>query len=282
MSDYIVTFINLCRLGKKKGFPDRMVAAKFEPQENWLPPGYVIKKNNAYQGLNVIIASVKSKKRFRKQSNSEKAAKEAWKSAEEEDDNCNVDTKKCDASNASEEEIQEGKISVVEAQECKEETSTVYPKKTSSTDSKSRSSSRESTPASMDSNTSTLSEASKFERELMEATKQEEAMRNELPDEESDKTLIPYNLQTQHSLPDKSIADCVEALIGCYLTTCGQRAALLFMTWLGLKVYLLLLQLHVQCFHGCFGIVEITSVACYGCICEICIFSLFWSWRSKN
>ena len=50
------------------------------------------------------------------------------------------------------------------------------------------------------------------------------------------KILIPYNLQTQHSLPDKSIADCVEALIGCYLTSCGQRAALQFMAWLGLKV----------------------------------------------
>ena len=48
--------------------------------------------------------------------------------------------------------------------------------------------------------------------------------------------LIPYNLQTQHSLPDKSIADCMEALIGCYLVTCGQRAALQFMAWIGLKV----------------------------------------------
>lgn len=27
---------------------------------------------------------------------------------------------------------------------------------------------------------------------------------------------IPYNLITQHSIPDKSIADCVEALIGMY------------------------------------------------------------------
>lgn len=25
---------------------------------------------------------------------------------------------------------------------------------------------------------------------------------------------VPYNLITQHSIPDKSIADCVEALIG--------------------------------------------------------------------
>ena len=43
-------------------------------------------------------------------------------------------------------------------------------------------------------------------------------------------------LQIQHTLPDKSIADCVEALIGCYLTECGPRGALLLMAWLGLKV----------------------------------------------
>lgn len=47
---------------------------------------------------------------------------------------------------------------------------------------------------------------------------------------------IPYNLITQHSIPDKSIADCVEALIGAYLIACGPRGALLFMTWLGIHV----------------------------------------------
>ncbi|KAK5639662.1 hypothetical protein RI129_012154 [Pyrocoelia pectoralis] len=48
--------------------------------------------------------------------------------------------------------------------------------------------------------------------------------------------VIPYNLVTQHSIPDKSIADCVEALIGAYLIDCGPRGALLFMAWLGMKV----------------------------------------------
>ncbi|CRL07309.1 CLUMA_CG020288, isoform A [Clunio marinus] len=47
---------------------------------------------------------------------------------------------------------------------------------------------------------------------------------------------IPYNLVTQHSIPDKSIADCVEALIGAYLIDCGGRGALLFMAWLGIRV----------------------------------------------
>ncbi|KAK4871507.1 hypothetical protein RN001_015631 [Aquatica leii] len=50
------------------------------------------------------------------------------------------------------------------------------------------------------------------------------------------RSIIPYNLVTQHSIPDKSIADCVEALIGAYLIDCGPRGALLFMAWLGMKV----------------------------------------------
>lgn len=55
---------------------------------------------------------------------------------------------------------------------------------------------------------------------------------------EIDKALkdVPYDLILQHSIPDKSIADCVEALIGAYLTDAGSRAALLFMHWLGLRV----------------------------------------------
>ncbi|XP_053212682.1 endoribonuclease Dicer-like [Panonychus citri] len=43
-------------------------------------------------------------------------------------------------------------------------------------------------------------------------------------------------LSTQQSIPDKSIADCVEALIGAYLISCGPRGALLFMRWLGVMV----------------------------------------------
>lgn len=35
----------------------------------------------------------------------------------------------------------------------------------------------------------------------------------------------------QHTIPDKSIADCVEALIGAYLISGGQQGALMFMTW---------------------------------------------------
>ncbi|KAG1681765.1 Endoribonuclease Dicer [Nymphon striatum] len=47
---------------------------------------------------------------------------------------------------------------------------------------------------------------------------------------------VPFDLHTEHSIPDKSIADCVEALIGAYLITCGTKGALIFMSWLGFKV----------------------------------------------
>jgi endoribonuclease Dicer len=49
-------------------------------------------------------------------------------------------------------------------------------------------------------------------------------------------SFVPYNLLTQHSIPDKSIADCAEALIGAYLIACGPLGALRFMTWLGIQV----------------------------------------------
>ena len=49
-------------------------------------------------------------------------------------------------------------------------------------------------------------------------------------------SFVPYNLLTQHSIPDKSIADCVEALIGAYLIACGPKGALVFMKWLGLDL----------------------------------------------
>lgn len=47
---------------------------------------------------------------------------------------------------------------------------------------------------------------------------------------------LPYNLLTQLSIPDKSVADCVESLIGAYLVSCGPKGALVFMNWLGIKV----------------------------------------------
>ncbi|XP_077476577.1 endoribonuclease Dicer isoform X2 [Stigmatopora argus] len=53
---------------------------------------------------------------------------------------------------------------------------------------------------------------------------------------EPGKQSISYDLHTEQCIADKSIADCVEALLGCYLTSCGERAAQMFLCSLGLKV----------------------------------------------
>jgi endoribonuclease Dicer len=68
----------------------------------------------------------------------------------------------------------------------------------------------------------------------MSPSEMEEALKNHSVKSESE--FVPYNLVTQQSIPDKSIADCVEALIGAYLTSMGPQGALLFMSWLGIRV----------------------------------------------
>lgn len=60
------------------------------------------------------------------------------------------------------------------------------------------------------------------------------------------KQSISYDLHTEQCIADKSIADCVEALLGCYLTSCGERAAQMFLCSLGLKVRLKLGRLTYQ------------------------------------
>lgn len=86
------------------------------------------------------------------------------------------------------------------------------------------------------SDTTQRREIDAFHQELKEIDRQQAA------DQQSDlscnakRAMIAYSLQLHHGIPDKSVADCVEALIGCYLTTCGKQAALTFMSWLGLKV----------------------------------------------
>ena len=180
-----VSNYNLYKLGRRKGLPERMVPIKFEPSENWLPPGFVIRKEGAFRGLNVQLAT-------------------AFVDSQDQSSNeiSDVDIKENghdlpdDVNELSQTELQFDSLSVLDS--------------------------------------AMVSQQQRFTRELAECTRLED-----FEPAKKDHTVmfhIPYNLQTQHSLPDKSIADCVEALIGCYLTTCGQRAALKLMQWLGLRV----------------------------------------------
>jgi len=161
-----VSNYNLYHLGKKKRLPECMVAVKFEPSENWLPPGYTLKTGDSTRVTGQSVKSVKLD-RTQKQSHPILQLPELathCTSAEQRRFNCELD----ELSRAVQEEEDETSESSTAAEHC-----------------------------------------------LL---------------------MAPYNLQTQHSLPDKSIADCVEALIGCYLASCGSRAALQFMDWLGLHV----------------------------------------------
>jgi len=160
-----VSNYNLYRLGKRKRLPECMVAVKFEPSENWLPPGYTLKTGDSVRTAGQSVKPVKldhSQKELHPLLHLPELATQCA-SAEQRRFNCELE-------------------------------------------------------------------------ELSRAVQEEDETSDSSSVAEQCLLMAPYNLQTQHSLPDKSIADCVEALIGCYLASCGSRAALQFMDWLGLHV----------------------------------------------
>lgn len=170
-----VSNCNLYRLGKKKGLAECMISTKFEPYENWLPPGYFINEERRKGPVPKVLLATK------------------------------VD--KIPGSNSS---INFCDIKIVNNSNIKSHHLTNGWTK----------------------HIPCTKEESEFDQELKEI--------QEIVEEEdrsdSSECLIPFCLQTLHSLPDKSIADCVESLIGCYLTSCGKKVALRFMSWLGLRV----------------------------------------------
>ncbi|KAH8295141.1 hypothetical protein KR018_007712 [Drosophila ironensis] len=154
-----VANLNLYRLGRRKRLGEYMIATKFEPHDNWLPPCYYVPKELEKALIEAKIPT------------------HHWKLAD-----------LLDIKNLSSVQICE------------------------------------------------------MVREKAEALGLEQnAQANGQLDDSNDSCndfscFIPYNLVSQHSIPDKSIADCVEALIGAYLIECGPRGALLFMAWLGIRV----------------------------------------------
>ncbi|XP_054928461.2 endoribonuclease Dcr-1 isoform X3 [Dermacentor andersoni] len=147
-----ISNLNLYRLGRARSLGGLMVATKFEPSDNWLPPGYIVPP-----GL-------------------ERALIESGLPA----GHWNI------AALTGLTQMDEAQIR------------------------------------------QTLAERSNKVRNLDEVLADEQTL--------DTAPYVPYNLLTQHSIPDKSIADCVEALIGAYLVSCGPHATLLFMSWLGLDV----------------------------------------------
>nr|CAH8863218.1 unnamed protein product [Trichobilharzia regenti] len=163
----IVCNTNLHRLGKAKDLQSRMVGGKFEPHENWVPPGYYVRRD--------------------KRLDSEVARKPPpnrdlviWSTDTLMDDEVLRDIKVID----------ENKIQPIE--------------------------------------NFTISEWDPNDPKVIRA----QHINNHC--------LIAI----QQAIPDKSIADCVEALIGCYLTTRGERSALRLMQWFGINC------VHTESGHG--------------------------------
>nr|ABQ02405.1 dicer [Schistosoma mansoni] len=153
----IVCNSNLYRLGKAKDLQNRMIGCKFEPHENWIPPGYYVRQDKRLN--NEIIKKFESNRNL-----------VIWSTDTLMDDEVlrNIDF------------IDENKIKPIEN----------FP----------------------------ISEWDPNDPKVLHA----QHLNNQ------------YLITIQQAIPDKSIADCVEALIGCYLTTRGERSALRLMQWFGI------------------------------------------------
>ncbi|OBS66547.1 hypothetical protein A6R68_04912, partial [Neotoma lepida] len=237
-----VSNCNLYRLGKKKGLPSRMVVSIFDPPVNWLPPGYVVNqdKSNADKWekdemtKDCLLANGKLGEHCEDEEEdlTWRAPKEE---AEDEDDFLEYDQEHIQfidsmlmGSGAFVKKISLSPFSTSDsAYEWK------MPKK----------SSLGSMPFSSD-----LEDFDYSSWDAMCYLDPSKAVEEDdfvvgfwNPSEENcgvdtGKQSISYDLHTEQCIADKSIADCVEALLGCYLTSCGERAAQLFLCSLGLKV----------------------------------------------
>lgn len=178
-----VSNLNLYRLGRRKMLGESMIATKFEPHDNWLPPCYYVPKDLEKALIEAKIpacywdiARLPNVKSLSVPEICQMLKERAFGSNDSSDSDSDCDDVSSDTSDASSEKNDD--------EEHEDEDN---------------------------------GEKGKFNRD-------------DFP------CFIPYNLVTQHSIPDKSIADCVEALIGAYLIDCGPRGALLFMAWLGIRV----------------------------------------------
>ncbi|TRY98782.1 hypothetical protein DNTS_014438 [Danionella cerebrum] len=235
-----VSNCNLYRLGKKKGLPSRMVVSIFDPPVNWLPPGYTV--------------------------NQEKSTTDKWGSDE------NKDLANGKASDDEDDDEEDDEAEDVEVEPPKEDVSVeddleYYKEHITFIDSMLIGSGAFGKKITLqqpepgyewkapkkannshfcpDGGTDEFDYSSWDAMCYLDPSKAGEEDDFVVgfwnPSEENcgadiGKQSISYDLHTEQCIADKSIADCVEALLGCYLTSCGERAAQLFLCSLGLKV----------------------------------------------
>ncbi|KAM6273803.1 endoribonuclease Dicer isoform 2-T5 [Porphyrio hochstetteri] len=238
-----VSNCNLYRLGKKKGLPSRMVVSIFDPPVNWLPPGYIVNQDKSntdkWEKDEMTKENLLPNGKLDDYDDDEEDEDLMWRLPKEEtdfeDDFLEYDQEHIKfidnmlmGSGAFVKKISLSQFSTTDSNyEWK------APKKSSL------------------GNVQFASDFDDFDYSSWDAMcylDPSKAVEEDdfvvgfwNPSEENcgvdaGKQSISYDLHTEQCIADKSIADCVEALLGCYLTSCGERAAQLFLCSLGLKV----------------------------------------------
>uniref|UniRef100_A0A3P9IFI0 ribonuclease III n=1 Tax=Oryzias latipes TaxID=8090 RepID=A0A3P9IFI0_ORYLA len=259
-----VSNCNLYRLGKKKGLPSRMVVSIFDPPVNWLPPGYVVNQDKSCtdkvdsESKEELLTNGRTGNDFDDDDDEDDTAEELDELMlkEEPKDEVNME----DDLEYYKEHIRFiDNMLLGSGAFGKKISLSSFPHSLSPASGSCLESScdwkvpkKPSHPAQFPSDPApTGMSADEFDYSSWDAMCYLDPSKAGEEDDfvvgfwnpseencgtELGKQSISYDLHTEQCIADKSIADCVEALLGCYLTSCGERAAQMFLCSLGLKV----------------------------------------------
>ncbi|XP_077415701.1 endoribonuclease Dicer isoform X2 [Vanacampus margaritifer] len=260
-----VSNCNLYRLGKKKGLPSRMVVSIFDPPVNWLPPGYVV---NQDKSITDKLDSDEAKEEFFSNGRSGNDGGEVMTEVNDEGDLLLKKEPKDEVNMEDDLEYYKEhikfidnmllgsgafgkKISLSSYQPSLTHTAGPSPSMETPYEWKALKKNPYPSARHYSEPLPTLSSAEDFDYSSWDAMCYLDPSKAGEEDDfvvgfwnpseenygtELGKQSISYDLHTEQCIADKSIADCVEALLGCYLTSCGERAAQMFLCSLGLKV----------------------------------------------
>uniref|UniRef100_A0A8C4GYC6 ribonuclease III n=1 Tax=Dicentrarchus labrax TaxID=13489 RepID=A0A8C4GYC6_DICLA len=229
-----VSNCNLYRLGKKKGLPSRMVVSIFDPPVNWLPPGYVVNQDKSStdkldsEEVKELLANGQS-------GNDYDEDDEEGEEVDEDGELMLKDEPKDEVNMEDDLEYYKEHIKFIDNMLLgsgafgKKISLSGFPPSLTPASGSSPEFDYSSWDAMCYLDPSKAGEEDDFVVGFWNPS--EENCGAELG-----KQSISYDLHTEQCIADKSIADCVEALLGCYLTSCGERAAQMFLCSLGLKV----------------------------------------------
>ncbi|KAM8913374.1 endoribonuclease Dicer isoform 2-T6 [Spinachia spinachia] len=261
-----VSNCNLYRLGKKKGLPSRMVVSIFDPPVNWLPPGYVVNQDRSSPDILNSEETEEEPAANGQPANDSDVDDEESEEVDEDGGLMLKEEPKDEVNMEDDLEYYKEHIKFIDnmllgsgAFGKKISLSGFPPPPTSASGTAPATESpyewkaprKRHQPAAAHYVSEPVASAEEFDYSSWDAMcyldpskageEDDFVVGFWNPSEENcgadlGKQSISYDLHTEQCIADKSIADCVEALLGCYLTSCGERAAQMFLCSLGLKV----------------------------------------------